>query len=479
MERSWPESWVLTLLCTAPLPAAPQSLPAATTQQVAAAGAPEPLRYVVQLPAGFLAEQRWPLLLLLADGTDLAAAQAAVEQVGAEIARGGFVVVSPAALDAPRIAALLGQLRQTFRIDQGGMHAGGAGTGGKRAAELVAAHRHEFQTLTVWGGATDDDLAPVRGLRERRVQVLGAASGADLRQHFTALHAVRALTGAAADVARTLDELHDAAATGDEARYFAILPDDAVFLGTDATERWTGAQFRAFAMPYFERGPAWTYVPLRRWVTIAADGAHAWFDEVLDNAGYGECRGSGVLELRGERWVVRQYNLTVPVPNDLLRGVAARIRAFEAGKAPVGTTIVVVRHAEKLAEGDDPELSDAGRARAEALAKVLRSVPVSACYTSQYRRTAATVAPLCRERRIRTVALPAQDAKALAARLRAEHAGETVVVCGHSNTVPPLLAALGIAEKVAIGDDEYDGLYVVSLGPDGARLLKLHYAPRD
>jgi phosphohistidine phosphatase SixA len=279
----------------------------------------------------------------------------------------------------------------------------------------------------------------------------------------------------AAAVAMTIDDFHDAAAKGDEAIYFAILPDDAVFLGTDATERWTGKQFREFAMPYFQRGPAWIYVPLRRWITLSADGAFAWFDEVLDNEGYGECRGSGVLERRAERWVVRQYNLTVPVPNDLMRGVVERIRAFADGRAPATTTIVLVRHAERAAEGDDPDLTEAGRARAEALAKTLRSLPVRAVFTTQWRRTAATVAPLCRDKKLEPVPLPAAETRSLVTRVMKENLGQTVLVCGHSNTVPQIVKAFGVREPVAIDDDEFDWLFVVTLGPDGAQCLALRY----
>ncbi len=138
--------------------------------------------------------------------------------------------------------------------------------------------------------------------------------------------------GADAAVAATLDAFHRAAATGDEATYFAILPDDAVFLGTDPGERWTGAEFRTFAMPWFQRESAWVYAPRDRFVTLGPDGRIAWFDELLDNAAYGVCRGSGVLERRGDRWVLRQYNLSIPVPNDLAKDLVARIRALAKPK---------------------------------------------------------------------------------------------------------------------------------------------------
>jgi phosphohistidine phosphatase SixA len=475
--KARPSTSLVAALLAVPLAASPQALPEPRTEQVAVPGAAAPLSHVVQLPAGYEPAQRRPLLLLLPDGAgDLAAAQAAVRDIGAETARGGFVVVSPAmAGRESELGVLCAQLRQSFRIEQGGMHLGGGGAGAKSALRLALAHSHQFQTISVWGEVREEDTAPLRRLRHRRVQVLDSPDAATLRAHFAALHAARAETGVAADVAFTLDDFHDAAAKGDEAIYFAIFPDDAVFLGTDATERWTGAQFKAFAMPYFERGPAWIYVPLRRWVTVSADGAFAWFDEVLDNEGYGECRGSGVLERRAERWVVRQYNLTVPVPNDLLRGVAERIRAFAEGRAPATTTIVVVRHAEKAAEGDDPGLTEVGRARAEALAKTLRALPVRAVFTTPFARTVATVAPLCRDKKLVPVQLPAAEQKGLVARVMKECLGQTVLVCGHSNTVPAILKAFGVREPPAIADDEFDSLFVVTVGPDGAQCLALRY----
>lgn len=135
-----------------------------------------------------------------------------------------------------------------------------------------------------------------------------------------------ASTDAMADAA--LDAFHRAAAQADEATYFSLLPDDAVFLGTDPGERWTGLEFRKFALPYFQGDSAWVYAPRRRALSVAADGKFAWFDEDLHNDAYGTCRGSGVLQWRGERWVVMQYNLSIPVPNELAGDLVARIRAM-------------------------------------------------------------------------------------------------------------------------------------------------------
>lgn len=124
-----------------------------------------------------------------------------------------------------------------------------------------------------------------------------------------------------------LDAVHRLASEADFEGYFALYTDDAIFLGTDATERWTIADFKQYARPAFDRGTGWTYTMTERHVFVAADGNTAWFDERLQNAAFGECRGTGVLVKQDGQWKVAQYNLTVPIPNDLLRPFAAQIRA--------------------------------------------------------------------------------------------------------------------------------------------------------
>jgi SnoaL-like domain len=104
-----------------------------------------------------------------------------------------------------------------------------------------------------------------------------------------------------------------------------------LFLGTDASERWTVDEFRAYAHPHFAAGEGWTYRVTERHLDVSPDGAHAWFDELLENDGLGTCRGSGVLRWRAGRWWVVQYNLTIPVPNELAADLAERIRAQQSG----------------------------------------------------------------------------------------------------------------------------------------------------
>ena len=138
-----------------------------------------------------------------------------------------------------------------------------------------------------------------------------------------------AATGAVSSV---LDALHHNASVANEESYFALFAPEGVFFGTDATERWTVAQFRAYAHPVFERGRGWTYT-LRegaRNIDFDPTGTVAWFDEILDNENYGETRGTGVMRMVDHEWKITQYHLTIPVPNELARDVVEMIRGLSS-----------------------------------------------------------------------------------------------------------------------------------------------------
>ena len=134
---------------------------------------------------------------------------------------------------------------------------------------------------------------------------------------------------ARADVSATLDALHEAASEAAFDRYFSLYADEAVFLGTDATERWTREEFMDYTKARFDTGTGWTYHMLERHIAIAPGGRTAWFDERLENANLGETRGSGVLVMEGGGWKIAQYNLTIPIPNEMAREVAERIRTLK------------------------------------------------------------------------------------------------------------------------------------------------------
>ena len=133
------------------------------------------------------------------------------------------------------------------------------------------------------------------------------------------------------EAAAVIDALHAAASSADGAAYFALFAPDARFIGTDSTERWTLAEFRAYAEPYFARGQGWTYTPVERTVTLAPIQCMciAWFDEVLDSQSYGVTRGSGVLRKTRAGWKIEQYVLSFAVPNDRARAVVEAIQAPE------------------------------------------------------------------------------------------------------------------------------------------------------
>lgn len=131
----------------------------------------------------------------------------------------------------------------------------------------------------------------------------------------------------AEEVNAVVDAWHLAAEKADEERYFSFFTDDAVFLGTDASERWPVAEFRKYTHDRFQQGTAWTIRAKARRVSFSPDGKVAWFDEDVENKRWGPSRGSGVLLRVGKAWKIAQYNYSVPIPNDLLPKVVEMIRA--------------------------------------------------------------------------------------------------------------------------------------------------------
>lgn len=134
-------------------------------------------------------------------------------------------------------------------------------------------------------------------------------------------------------IAGVLDAWHAAAAAADEEKYFSYFTPDAVFLGTDASERWTRDEFRKWAHPYFAKGKAWSFRATARWISFAPDRTVAWFDEALETPNLGPCRGSGVLVATPAGWKIAQYNLSIPIPNDLADEFKKRIEEYERQKS--------------------------------------------------------------------------------------------------------------------------------------------------
>jgi broad specificity phosphatase PhoE len=161
--------------------------------------------------------------------------------------------------------------------------------------------------------------------------------------------------------------------------------------------------------------------------------------------------------------------------------VAALAGFFVYRSASTTTVVVLARHAEKdLSSIQDPPLSAEGERRAERLAQMFgrgKGVGrIDAIYVSDARRTQQTAAPLAERLGKQAIVVPAADIKGLASRLMHEHEGGSVLVIGHSNTVPELIHELGDIDVPPIADDEYDTLYVLSVPSFGqASLLRMEY----
>jgi phosphohistidine phosphatase SixA len=143
-------------------------------------------------------------------------------------------------------------------------------------------------------------------------------------------------------------------------------------------------------------------------------------------------------------------------------------------------TIFLVRHAERADTGPgakpdmakDPSLSDIGHARATSLATLLKDAGITAIFVTEFKRTQETAAPLAKSRGITPVIVSSSDTAALIARLK--QTSGNVLVVGHSNTVPNIVKELGVTSSIAIGDNDFDNLFLIPAG-EPVRMIHLHY----
>ena len=149
--------------------------------------------------------------------------------------------------------------------------------------------------------------------------------------------------------------------------------------------------------------------------------------------------------------------------------------------AAAQATVFIVRHAERAdmaAHGaaatmtPDPDLSDAGRARAESLATLLKDAQITAIFATQYKRTQQTAAPMAKAAGLQVTILHSDDVAGLIEKLKAT-AGNALVI-GHSGSVPKVVAALGVQAPVTLAEDDYDNLFIVTREAT-PRMLRLHY----
>jgi broad specificity phosphatase PhoE len=162
--------------------------------------------------------------------------------------------------------------------------------------------------------------------------------------------------------------------------------------------------------------------------------------------------------------------------------LAATFIAATATAAAAQTTYLIVRHAERADAGtggmgaggtaNDPGLSPEGRARATSLAEILKVSKLTAVFTTEFKRTQETAQPAAAAHGLTPTVVDAQQTAALVQKLAA--ATGAVLVVGHSNTVPEVIAALGITDKVIVPDTEFDNLFIVVSGPRPT-LIRLKY----
>lgn len=118
-----------------------------------------------------------------------------------------------------------------------------------------------------------------------------------------------------AEINKFLDNWHQAAANANFDDYMGAMTNDAIYIGTDATENWTKPEFMTFAKPYFDKGKAWSFIAINRNIYLSKDEKTAWFDELL-NTQMKICRGSGILIKTGKTWKIQHYVLSMTIPND-------------------------------------------------------------------------------------------------------------------------------------------------------------------
>ena len=158
-------------------------------------------------------------------------------------------------------------------------------------------------------------------------------------------------------------------------------------------------------------------------------------------------------------------------------GAAVVFAYYATFRRPI-TTVILVRHAEKIIDPNNPDvdLSPAGHTRAQEIVRVFGDSGINAIYATQYKRTQETVKPLSDKTGVPVTIVNSKNTSDLLAQIRAQHSGQTIFIAGHNNTVPEIIAALGGPQYPIIPESEYDNLYVVTVYRTGkAKVVKMKY----
>lgn len=139
------------------------------------------------------------------------------------------------------------------------------------------------------------------------------------------------------------------------------------------------------------------------------------------------------------------------------------------------TTIILVRHADIVHRGSDPILSSAGRARAVLLRDMLQDEGISAVFVTNTNRSKQTGTPTATNAGVALTIYPAHDAAWLAARVRSRHAGRSVLVVAHSNTVDDIAAAFGAQSVLELAENQFNRMFVISRAWCSTRLVRMRF----
>ena len=142
------------------------------------------------------------------------------------------------------------------------------------------------------------------------------------------------------------------------------------------------------------------------------------------------------------------------------------------------TTVILIRHAEKNIDPNtsDPDLSPAGQARAQELVRMFADSGINALYATQYKRTQQTLKPLADRLGLPVNLVDSKKTPELVKQLLVDHRGQTILVSGHNNTVPEIIAALGGPQFSPIPETQFDNLYIVTVYRFGkAKVVQLKY----
>jgi phosphohistidine phosphatase SixA len=138
------------------------------------------------------------------------------------------------------------------------------------------------------------------------------------------------------------------------------------------------------------------------------------------------------------------------------------------------TTILLVRHAERLNPTDTTSLSPAGFERAAELEHVIGGAGINYIIVSDKQRTAQTAGPTAASLGIAPVSAPASNIDAAVDSIKV-HAGQIILLVGHADTLPRIIADLGISPPPGIGENEFDHLFIITKNRWHTSLIALKY----